>query len=232
MKKQKNNSCFRLSLLEVIGLVFILSVAALVYFQRLWFLRFFTYDQARDALYISRILKGQFRLIGTQSSIPGLYTAPFYYYLMAPFLLLFNHNPVGIDFATGVFSLLASALLYFSLRSNGVKPVLSGLVLILFSFCPQVVLQSRFSWNPNPLPLLAIIFLIGARAVFVKHQPKYWWLIGLSVGLAINFHYSGLGLAFGLGLVFLLFRYPWVKQWRWVVLGLGIIAALVSPLLL
>ena len=67
-------------------------------FLRFWRLEgFVTFlgDQGRDAIVIRRILTGEhFPAIGAPTSIGQVYLGPFYYYFIAPWLLLFNFNPL------------------------------------------------------------------------------------------------------------------------------------------
>ena len=78
-------------------LVFITAITAVfLRFYRLEELATFLGDQGRDAIILKRIIAFEhFPAIGAPSSLGQIYLGPFYYYLTAPFLLLFNFNPVG-----------------------------------------------------------------------------------------------------------------------------------------
>jgi len=191
---------------EIFLFCLLILVAGWVRFQGLSTLPFFTYDQARDALYIKRILDGKLRLIGTQSSIPGLYTAPFYYYLMAPFLLIFSLNPIGIDLGIAFFGLLTVGLFYWLLKKETGRIFLPFIFSFLFAFSPQVVEQSRFGWNPNLLPFFTLLFIWSLREVFLKEKEKFLVLTAFSLGMAINCHYSALALLFAFLVLIFLFR--------------------------
>ena len=52
-------------------------------------------DQGRDVLIVYNILHGHLTLLGPTSSVGGFFLGPIYYYFMAPFLWIFNYNPVG-----------------------------------------------------------------------------------------------------------------------------------------
>ncbi|MBN1263303.1 MAG: phospholipid carrier-dependent glycosyltransferase [Candidatus Pacebacteria bacterium] len=181
---------------ETVWLILLFGLAATVRFRGLNQLAFFTYDQARDAFYIKRILDGEFRLIGTQSSIPGLYTGPLYYYLMAPFLFLFRLNPVGLDYATAFISLLTLFLLFGLLKKTTKSSFLAIIFTALYAFSPQIVNQSRFAWNPNPLPFLTLLFLFSLKKIIFQGEKIFLLILALTIGAAINLHYSGLALIF------------------------------------
>jgi len=152
MKKIMKNKKF-----EILFLLLIIILAAFLRFYQINRFHFFNYDQARDALFIKRIIVDhQFRLIGTQTSIPGFYTGPAYYYLMAPFLWLFRLNPVGIDVGIAIIGFLTVIIFYWLLlrftqdkvvslaftalyatnhKSCSSLAMLGILILLLFSFC-------------------------------------------------------------------------------------------------
>lgn len=183
--------------MPLIFLLIILVASAFLRFKGISKLNSFTYDQARDALYIKRILVDhKFRLIGTQTSIPGVYTPPFYYYLMAPALAIFNLNPVGIDYGTVFLNLAALFLLYSCLlnltQNRWVSLVFSG----LYAFNPVVVFQSRFAWNPNTMPFFSLLAMWSLLKIIDsprKISPYLFLFFGL--GMNLNLHYSGIALA-------------------------------------
>jgi len=78
-------------------------LAALVLFISGLFLRFyklngfvtFLGDQGRDAIIIKRIVSFEhFPAIGPPTSVGQVYLGPFYYYFIAPWLWLFNFEPM------------------------------------------------------------------------------------------------------------------------------------------
>lgn len=183
-------ACIKKNRLEVLGLTFLLLLSVYFRFYNLNKLAFFTYDQARDALYIKRIIvEHKFRLIGTQSSIPGLYTGPLYYYLMLPFLWLFGLNPIGIDFAIALLGVMTVGLVYFLAKIWSGRVFIAWLVALVFSFQPQILAQSRFAWNPNAIPFFALLFIFSLYKL--KEKP-FWWMISfLALAVLLQLHYSG-----------------------------------------
>ena len=176
--------------IEITFLALILSLSAFVRFYNLDKLAFFTYDQARDALYIKRIIVDhKLRLISTQSSVPGLYNGPAYYYLMAPFLWLFKLNPIGIDFGVAFFNLLAVFLFYILAKKLTSNFLISGLITMVFSFQPQIVFQSRFGWNPNLLPFFSLLFVFSFW-LLVKGKDWAWLVLSFSLAIMLQLHYS------------------------------------------
>src|SRR5437764_1311657 len=63
-------------------------------------------DEGRDALVAYNILHGHLTLLGPNSSVGGFFLGPVYYYMMAPFLFIFNYDPVGPAVMIALFSVL------------------------------------------------------------------------------------------------------------------------------
>lgn len=217
--------------LEIIFLALVLFFSAFVRFYNLDKLAFFTYDQARDALYIKRIIVDHtWRLISTQSSIPGLYNGPAYYYLMAPFLWIFKLNPIGIDYGIAFFNLLAVLVFYFLVKDLTGNFLLSLLATMVFSFQPQIIFQSRFGWNPNLLPFFSLLFVFSFW--LLKEGKKWAWLIlSFSLAVMLQLHYSSAA--------FLLILFCWLFYFRKKIifegffrLSLILFLFIMSPLLL
>jgi len=71
-------------------------------------------DQGRDAIIMKRIVTFEhFPAIGAPTSIGMVYLGPFYYYFMAPWLLLFNFNPLGPAFGVAFLSVILGLLAYY-----------------------------------------------------------------------------------------------------------------------
>lgn len=215
---------------EIILLIIVLLLAAFLRLWGIWRLGFFTYDQARDALYIKRILVDhRLRLIGTQSSIPGLYTGPAYYYMMAPFLWLFRLNPVGNDIGTAIIGIFTVALVYWLVKAFS-KDQFSALVIaFLYSLQPQIVSQSRFAWNPNTMPFFSLIF-IWALFLIEKKRQAGWFLAFPSLAILLQLHYSAVCFLPVLILFILIFRKQ-IKFDKWLAISFLLFWVIMSPLL-
>lgn len=222
----------KLSRVSLVIFLVIVFLAGFLRFKNLSGLHHFTYDQARDALFIKRIIVDhKFRLIGTQSSIPGLYTPPMYYYLMTPFLFIFNLNPVGIDYATAFFGLLTVILLCYLLTKLTNNRLLSLALTSLYAFQPLVVYQSRYAWNPNTVPFFVMLALISLLKVIKGAKEfKYYGLLFFCLGLIINLHYSGVVIF--VSVVFLLLFFFRRLNKKYFFGGLGIFCLELFPLIL
>jgi 4-amino-4-deoxy-L-arabinose transferase-like glycosyltransferase len=150
-------------------------------------------DQGRDALVIRDIITlHHFPAIGAPTSIGSkvgsIFLGPFYYYLVAPFQLLYWNNPLGSAVFVALLNGLSIIGLYFMTKKFYGRS--SGLIASFFAaFCIVMINYSRFSWNPNPLPFFSFLsFYFLLRAV-EKRQSADFILWGLMTGLAVQLHY-------------------------------------------
>src|SRR3990167_9969440 len=90
----------------------ILALAAALRLYRIGDYMNFLGDEGRDALVVYNILHGKLTLLGPTSSVGGFFLGPIYYYFMAPFLLLFNYNPVGPAVMVALIGIATTYLLY------------------------------------------------------------------------------------------------------------------------
>lgn len=220
------------------SLVVILLVAS--YF-RLWSLNddfHFMGDQGRDALIVSRIFtQKDLVFVGPVMSVGNIYLGPFYYYFMLPFLLLTYPSPVGPVYAVALTNIATVALLYVV----GRKLVSDRAALLAAAFMAISVVSitnSRFSWNPNIIPCVALLMVFCSFFAW-KRNPLYWVAVGACFGVIIQLHYVTLlsGLAAGLLLLWQLFEQRKNKKMlRKIVLsalgGIGVAILLLSPLML
>lgn len=149
-------------------------------------------DQGRDALIVKRIVQLQnLPAIGPPSSIGEVFLGPFYYYLVAPFLLLARLNPVGLAIGVALLSCLgiycAQLIIKKTLSSN-----VALYFFLLVSFSYELVRIARFSWNPNLLPYFSFVTLyFFVRALEEKNKNKILHTIffGIFFGLSFQLHH-------------------------------------------
>jgi len=170
-------------------LVLIILIGGFFRFYRLPETLQFLGDQGRDALVWLRIFtEKDLPFIGPITSVGNFYLGPLYYYLMAPWLWLFNFDPVGPAYVNAFIGLITIPALYFvSLKmfSHSVGLIAS----FLYAFGSIPVLQTRGAWNPNPMPLVALGIIYSLYQLVIKRQKK--WLLGLTFFLviALQLHY-------------------------------------------
>src|SRR3990167_69668 len=140
---------------------FIVTIAITTFLRLYRFDSFVTFlgDQGRDALIIKRIITLEhLPAIGAPTSVGQIYLGPFYYYFIAPWLLLFNFEPIGLAFGVAFFSSLF-ILVFYHLIKKIFDPMTALISAFFIPFSSVLVESSRFSWNPNLLPLFSLLFI-------------------------------------------------------------------------
>ncbi|MFZ2153355.1 MAG: glycosyltransferase family 39 protein [Microgenomates group bacterium] len=141
----------------------VISIIILAIFTR--FYKIYDYaeflgDQGRDVVIVSYFLKnGDLFFIGPQTSIGNMYLGPFYYYLfMVPGLLLSWFNPLGPALIVAALGVLTVFFVYHYSQEwfNTQTAIVASL---LYALSPVVIKYSTFSWNPNIMPLFALLFI-------------------------------------------------------------------------
>src|SRR3990167_6984065 len=183
------NMSFRIRLIVPILIIFL---GVFLRFYRFREFVMFLCDQGRDAIIIKRIVTLQhFPAIGPPSSIGQVYLGPFYYYLVAPFLLLFNFNPVGLAFGVALLSLIGSIVAYFLIKKE--LNTSTALIFLLLLFFSAINVQfSRFSWNPNLLPIFSFFTLYFFYKLLLKKNKLFSIAFGAFLSFSIQLHHLAL----------------------------------------
>lgn len=148
-------------------LFIILLVAAFMRLYRIGDYLTFLGDEGRDVLVVYNILHGHFTLLGPTASVGGFFLGPIYYYFMAPFLWLFNYNPVGPAVMVALAGIVTVWLVYFVGQKFFDRT--TGLIAaFLFAISPLVIAYSRSSWNPNLMPLTTLLLLFFLYKAVLK----------------------------------------------------------------
>lgn len=189
---------------ESILLFIILAVALFLRLYRIGEFMTFLGDEGRDVRIVRDLItEGNLIFIGPMTSIGNMYLGPLYYYLIAPSLLLSGLNPVGPAIMIALLGVLTVWFTWYVGRVWFGK--VAGLTAaLLFATSPVAIIYSRSSWNPNPMPLFALLCVWGIYQVW--QYKKYFWLpyVGISFAFALQMHYIGLLLIPVLGLFWLL----------------------------
>lgn len=194
--------------------VILLLILAVASFYRLFHIMdYMTFlgDEGRDVLIVYKILHGNLTLLGPTASVGGFFLGPIYYYFMAPFLWLFNYDPVGPAIMVALFGIATVFLIYkvgkeFFGASVGL--VASG----LYAISPLVITYSRSSWNPNPMPFFSLLTLYLIYKASSKHSLKLFILSGFIFGIAMQLHYLALFLGVIICVYILLYQFIYSKN--------------------
>lgn len=189
---------------EVFLLVGILLIAS---FLRLWrideYLPFLG-DEGRDVRVVRRFLTDfDLMFVGPRTSIGDMYLGPMYYYLIAPFLLLWRFSPTGPAVFVALLSVMTVFLVWFVARGWFGK--VAGIAAsLLYAISPVVVGLSRHSWNPNIMPFFSLLSIYNIWRVWSKKDFRWLVVLGISFAFVLQSHYLGLLLLPTLGIVWIL----------------------------
>lgn len=170
----------------IVGIIII--IAAIFRFYRIEDFLTFLGDEGRDVLIVRGILHGNLTFLGPRASAADFFTGPIYYYMMAPFLLASNYNPVGPAIMIALFSVATVYLIY---RFGRVWIGESGAIIAaaLYAISPLVISYARTSWNPNPMPFFSMVIFYLLFVWIQKPSVKKFIAIGILYGVAFQLHY-------------------------------------------
>ena len=150
----------------------------------------FYYDQGRDALVIWDLWhKGKLFLVGPTTGIAGIFRGPYYYWLIAPFYLLGQGNPIWPSVFLSVTTMLAAVMAY--VLGSKINRVTGLFATLIASFSFNIVMASRWLSNPTPMLLLSMILVWGM--LLVSEGKRWGWsVIAATAGLSLfNFGSAG-----------------------------------------
>lgn len=167
------------------------------------------------------------------TTLSGHHLGPFFYYLLLPGYAFGGGGPVGVSLWVALLGVLATYMLYKSLYIiYGRLPALA--VSALYAVAPAIVAQDRIIWEPNLVPLFAIVF--AWLSIQQHHRVSFRRVMaqGAVCGILVQLHYPNLFFLVLLAVVSLGHSLR-VRDWQYIpraTLGwvLGFVAAL-SPFL-
>jgi len=146
-------------------------------------------DQGRDALvWLKMIQEFDLPFIGPITSVGGFFLGPLYYYMMAPFLLLSNFNPVGPAIATAIIGVLTIPAIYF-ITKEMLSKTAANFTTLLYAIGSMPVILTRNAWNPNPMPLATLGIVYGFYKARTTSKTSWLLLSAISLGVALQLHY-------------------------------------------
>ncbi|OGD63418.1 hypothetical protein A2160_03045 [Candidatus Beckwithbacteria bacterium RBG_13_42_9] len=188
-------------------------------------------DEGRDVIIARGIITGEhFPLVGPPTSIGNLYLGPIYFYLMAPFLGLFNFEPLGPAIFVALTSIATIGLLYFLVKEMFKSQLAAVFTALFYAISPLAVEFSRWPWNPNVMPFFATLFFYSLWQTLEKKREHWILLTGVSIALMLQSHYMGLA-SIPILFVALLIKRPVIKEKTFWLSAIILFLALMSPLL-
>lgn len=175
--------------LTVLLIGIILLIGAFFRFYRISEYMTFLGDEGRDVLVVKRmIVDHKFTLLGPITSVGSMYMGPIYYYFMAPFLWLWNFNPVGTAVMVALFA-VATIYLIYKVGSEFIHPSVGIIASFFYSISPLAITSGRSSWNPNVVPFFAVLIIYSLLKIMTKKEYNWFIITGLSLGVLLQLHY-------------------------------------------
>lgn len=167
-----------------------------IFFVLLIFTRFynlqntarFIWDESSDLVKIHQyFVEKKITLVGPISEDGNKVFSSLTYYLLMPFAILGNFDPLSPVIGSAFFGVLTGLLLFLLFKKIDPKlPAYLYSPLILFWF--PLVETSRWAWNPNFIPFWTVLALLA-----YQNQVNWaFFLTGLFLGLTIHHHYLAL----------------------------------------
>jgi hypothetical protein len=148
-------------------------------------------DQGRTSIEMYRWLHGGSLPLVGPTTITGQHLGPIFYYLLAPFYLLWGFSPYAGTAAMIFYGMCAVSLVYYVVRLvYGHIPAL--VCMLLYAIAPAIVMQDRTLWEPNLVVLFSLCF--AYFSIRQHDRISFWDNVGLgaSVGVLIQLHYPNL----------------------------------------
>ncbi len=147
----------------------------------------FLSDESRDLVNIHQIwVEKKLTLVGPISDDRSHVFSSLTYYMLLPFAVMFNFDPLGTVAGAVVWGILAWALIVAIVYKVNKKMVLPAALIAAVWF--PLVQTSRWPWNPN----LMLFWLFAGLYLSEYKQIGLRLLAGLCFGLAVHHHYLAL----------------------------------------
>lgn len=200
---------------------------------RVWRLRElmgFDYDQEVAAQVVERIRSGDLTLIGQETSTPGIFIAPGYYYFLAGFSWLFRGDPVSAGVMVSLISILTMIVLFLLVRErHNTRAALFALA--IYATSARINFYDRTTAPSNPLLFASVLSLYLLRLI---RRGATWATPVLTVIVAfavLHLHPSAVGLIPLILVLWKLWRLPRPTREQ-TMQGVALALLVASPLIL
>lgn len=200
-------------------IVFLLGIFLRSYHFSDWL--HFELDQSRDAKVINLAVQegpSNLPLLGPKAAGTFLRLGPLFYYFKYLSALVFGNTPSGVAMIIMIFGILAIPVFYLFTKRYFSEILSLGLTL-LFSVSIFLVMYSRFSWNPNPLPLFVLLTfyaLLKTADESGKNKNAWFLVFVFALIVATQLHFLALAAVPAISFIFLVIKRPKIKIKYWV----------------
>jgi len=132
---------------------------------------FFGFEQGRDATIIQNIVQHhEFKLVGPQTDIVGVFHGAYYYYLMVIPWALSHGDPLALSFFLVLLSSFVPIIAYFFGKAVFQDKKWAMLLALLVAISYEFIIYSR--WLSNVTPAIPFIFLTYYFLWLYKEKQK------------------------------------------------------------
>jgi len=214
-------------------IVFLLFVVAfLLRSANLWNNILFTFDQGRDAQRIADIVNlHNFKLVGPETDIPGVFNGPLFYYLLAPVYALANFNPNFVALFILFINNFSIFILYYFSQILFKNKTIGVVAALLLAISYEQANYARHISNASLMEISTLIFFLGLALYFIRDKRLGLPLsvIGFSIGVQFNFYLIYLVIFYPL--CFMLYRKKSIDI-KNILFCLGLLIVFFSPFLI
>lgn len=200
-------------LLRTEVLLLVLLIAAFILLRSVYFTDHlnFSADQAEQSMDVLQYYRDhKIPLIGNpinSTVYEGhyMYQGPGYYYLLFPFLLVTDFEPISSSYLFMLFCAVMIVPLYFGMKFL-VNTRAAILMALIYTMAPYYLNYTRFHWNPNyQLALLPLVILLMGLYK-KKKSKKIFLLLAILLGFLFQFHYQFIVVILGIAVYYFIIR--------------------------
>ena len=209
------------------GFIIALGVFLRLYKYEAWFAYGHDYDLlgwfVKDV-----VVNGHFRLIGQETSTPGIFIGPLFYYYQVLFYLVFSLNSIGGVFGVLLLSIFSVWSFYYVFRQMFSLRV--GTVAMFFSAVSYYMVSNDREVFPTMPVILWSVWFLYTIFLLLKGKQTGYFVAGILIGLIWHMNMA-LIIVLPLLLLAILFSKQKV-QWKNVFIGFVLATVLSLPLVL
>ena len=171
--------------LPTIVLIGILILSAFLNFYLLGNLHPFIGDQGWFYLSALDLLNGDIPLVGITASYTWLSQGALWTYMLAPFLYIFNLDPVGGAYLSAFLGVLSVLMMYILTKELFKSKEMALISASLMAVSPLSIAFFRMPYHTSPIPLATLIFIY---CLYKFSSGKYYYLplVAFMLGILYN----------------------------------------------
>lgn len=173
----------------------------------------FIWDESGDLVRMYKIFQERkITLIGPISQDNINVYGSLTYYMLLPFAIIFNFDPIGPAIGAAFYSIVSILILALILRKKFGWNLVGSILVLSFIF--PFLQAGRWAWNPNLVPFWQILSLFLYFSVFLKKRRGIWlFFSGFLQSLAVHNHWYAIFTLVGFS-VFVFLNSPRREKWR------------------